>query len=214
METIAEALERFNEYMRAEFLEWHIDFLIRRMEKMDMEREAQDLKAAEARSTCEDCEEYDHVPGKPRFNASSSIQDLVSLCTQLEDFMDEQAKINNDVVTKFKAMDKILENLDGKATDDGSSIHEVFVMMKMLDTQVVQLAGHPMGSKGRLSVQSQGLEKAKATQTLSGEMEDHTKETMKITTEGPEFEMPSYYMKQVVASVKTKGQSQPVKTEK
>jgi hypothetical protein len=65
-----------------------------------------------------------------------------------------------------------------------------------------------------LSVQSQGLEKEKATQTLSGEMEDHTKETMKIMTEGPEFEMPSYYMKEVVASVKTKGQSQPVKTEK
>jgi hypothetical protein len=38
--------------MRAEFLEWHIDFLKRRMEKMDIEKEAQDLKAAEVRSTC------------------------------------------------------------------------------------------------------------------------------------------------------------------
>jgi hypothetical protein len=27
------------EYMRAKFLEWHIDFLMRRMEKMDRERE-------------------------------------------------------------------------------------------------------------------------------------------------------------------------------
>jgi hypothetical protein len=43
-------------------------------------------------------------------------------------------------------------------------------------------------------------------------MEDHTKETMKITTEGLEFEMPSHYMKEVVASVNTKGRSQPVKT--
>jgi hypothetical protein len=43
-------------------------------------------------------------------------------------------------------------------------------------------------------------------------MEDHTKETMKIMTEGPEFEMPSHYMKEVVVSVKTKGQSQPMKT--
>jgi hypothetical protein len=43
-------------------------------------------------------------------------------------------------------------------------------------------------------------------------MEDHTKETMKITTEGPEFEMPGHHMKEVVASVKTKGQNQPVKT--
>jgi hypothetical protein len=172
METIAESLECFNEYMRAEFLEWHIDLLKRRMEKMEIEREAQDLKAIEARFTCEECEEYDHVQGKPRFNASSSIQDLVPLCTQLKDFMDEQAKINKDVVTKFEAMEKILENLDGKVTEVGSFIREVFIMMKMLETQVGQLAGRPMGSKGRLSVQSQGPEKEKATQTHSGEMED------------------------------------------
>jgi hypothetical protein len=85
METITDALERFNEYMRAEFLEWHINFLKMRMEKMNIEREAQDLKAVEARSTCEECEEYDHVQGKPRFNASLSIQDLVPLCAQLKD---------------------------------------------------------------------------------------------------------------------------------
>jgi beta-glucosidase/6-phospho-beta-glucosidase/beta-galactosidase len=69
-----------------------------------------------------------------------------------------------------------------------------------------------MGNKGVFPRKSQGLEKAKATQTHSGEMEDHTKETTKITTEGPEFEMSSYYMTEVVASVKTKGQSRPVKT--
>jgi hypothetical protein len=37
---------------------------------------------------------------------------------------------------------------------------------------------------------------------------------MKITTEGPEFEIPSHYMKEVVASVKTEGQSHAVKTKK
>jgi hypothetical protein len=74
--TIAGALEHFNEYIRAEFLEWHIGLLKRRMEKMEIEKEAQHLKAAEARSTCEECEEHDHVRGKPRFNASSSIQDF------------------------------------------------------------------------------------------------------------------------------------------
>jgi hypothetical protein len=42
-------------------------------------------------------------------------------------------------------------------------------------------------------------------------MEDHTKETM---TEGLKFEIPSQYIKtkEVVASVKTNEQSQPVKT--
>jgi hypothetical protein len=186
METIVEASKRFNEYMRAEFLEWHINFLKRGMEKMEIEREAQDLKAVEARSTFEECKEYNHV----------------------------QAEINKDVVTKFEAMEKILENLDAKVTEVGSSIREVFIMMMMLETQVGQHVGRPMGSKGRLSVQSQGPEKAKATPTHSGEMEDHTKETTKITIEGPEFEMSSHYIKEVVASVKTKGQSHPVKTKK
>jgi hypothetical protein len=59
--TIARALERFNEYIRAEFLKWHIGLLKRRMEKMEIEKEAQHLKAAEARSTCEECDEYSHV---------------------------------------------------------------------------------------------------------------------------------------------------------
>jgi hypothetical protein len=206
--TIVGALERFNEYIRVGFLEWHIGLLKRRMEKMEIEKEAQDLKVAEARSTCKECEEYGHVQGKPRSNATSSIQDLVPLCAQFKNFMDEQAKINKDIVTKFEAMEKILKNLDGKVTEVGSSILEVFIVMKMLETQVGQLVGRPMGNKG----QPQGPEAAKATQTRSEEMEEHTKETTKITTEGPEFEMPSHYMKEVVASVKTKGQSQPVKT--
>jgi hypothetical protein len=64
-ETIAEALERFNKYMRVELLEWHVSLLKRRMEKMEIEKEAQDIKATEARSTFEECEEYGHVQGKP-----------------------------------------------------------------------------------------------------------------------------------------------------
>jgi hypothetical protein len=169
--TIARVLEHFNEYIRARFLEWHIGLLKRRMEKMEIEKEAQHLKAAEARSTCKECEEYGHVQGKPRFNASSLIQDLVPLCAQFKDLMDEQAEINKDAVTKFEAMEKVLENLDGKVTEVGSSIHEVFIMMKMLETQVGQLARRLMGSKGRLSVQSQGPETVKATQTHSGDDE-------------------------------------------
>jgi hypothetical protein len=76
-----------------------------------------------------------------------------------------------DVITKFKAM----KNLDGKVTEVGSSIHEVFIVMKMLETQVGQLVGLPMGNKEEFSRQHQGPETAKATQTHSGEMEDHTR---------------------------------------
>jgi hypothetical protein len=52
--TITRALERFNEYIRAGFLEWHIGLLKRRMEKMGIEKEAQHLKAAKSRSTCKE----------------------------------------------------------------------------------------------------------------------------------------------------------------
>jgi hypothetical protein len=61
--TIAKSLEHFNEYLWADILEGKIDSLMRRLEKMQMEKGAQDLKAAKAWSTCEECEEYNHVQG-------------------------------------------------------------------------------------------------------------------------------------------------------
>jgi hypothetical protein len=43
-------------------LEGKIDSLMRRLEKMEVEKkEDQDFKVAEARSTCEECGEYGHV---------------------------------------------------------------------------------------------------------------------------------------------------------
>jgi hypothetical protein len=47
--------------------------------------------------------------GRPQFNASSSILNLVLLHIQLKDLMDKQAKFNKDIVTKFKVIDKVLE---------------------------------------------------------------------------------------------------------
>jgi hypothetical protein len=180
-------------------LEGKIDSLMRRLEKMETERkEAQDLKAAEARSTCEECGEYGHVrkdcpeeakalnymrkgelpnfhyeQGRPQFNASSSILNSVPLRIQLKEFMDEQAKINKDTVTKFKAIDKVLENIDSKVTEVRSSNHQVLNMMKMLETQVGQLAGRLTNDEGKLPGQPKGPESAKAIQTCSGkETED------------------------------------------
>jgi hypothetical protein len=164
------------------------------LEKMEIEKkEAQDLKAAEARSTCEECREYGHVhkdctgeaevldymrkgdlpnfrygQGIPQFNASSSIPNSVPLRIQLMDFMDEQAKINKDTVTKFKTIDKVLENIDSKVPEVGSSNHQVINMMKMLETQVGQLAERLSANEGKLSGQPQGPETAKAIQTHSG----------------------------------------------
>jgi hypothetical protein len=104
---------------KEDILEGKIDSLMRRLEKMEIEKkEAQDLKAAEARSTCEECGEYDHYQKDcpeeakmldymrkgPQFNVCSSIPNSVSLHIQLKDFMDEQAKINKDTITKFKVI--------------------------------------------------------------------------------------------------------------
>jgi hypothetical protein len=203
---------------------------------MEIEKkEAQDLKVAEARSTCEECGEYGHVrkdcpeeakvldymrkgelsnfrygQGRPQFKVSSSIPNSVPLRIQLKEFIDEQAKINKDIVTKFKTIDKVLENIDSKVTEVGSSNHQVLNMMKMLETQVGQLAGRLTNDEGKLLGQPKSLESVKAIQTCSGketedlehsagarkpkpsaEVEEVAKEKVTgIVTEEPEFEMP------------------------
>jgi hypothetical protein len=220
---------------KEDILEGKIDSLMRRLKKMEIEKkEDQDVKATEATSTCEECGEYGHVhkdcpeeanvldymrkgdlpnfryrQGRPQFNASSSIPNSVPLCIQLKDFMDEQAKINKDTITKFKAIDKVLENIDSKVTKVGSSNHQVLNMMKMLETQVGQLAGCLSANEGKLLGQPKGPESAKAIQTRSGketedperfagarkpkpsvEAEEFAKEEVtEIVTEEPEFEM-------------------------
>jgi hypothetical protein len=159
---------------KEDILKGKIDSLMRRLEKMEIEKkEAQDLKVVEARSTCEECGEYGHVhkdcpeeakvldymrkgdlsnfrygQGRPQFNASSSIPNSVLFRIKLKDFMDEQAKINKDTVTKFKAIDKVLENIDSKVTEVGSSNHQGLNMIKMLETQVGQLARHLTANEG------------------------------------------------------------------
>jgi hypothetical protein len=82
--------------------------------------------------------------------------------------MDEQAKINKDTVTKFKAIDKVLKNIDSNVTEVGSSNHKVLNMMKMLETQVGQLARRLTTNEGKLPGQPKGPKTAKAIQTLLG----------------------------------------------
>jgi hypothetical protein len=162
-----------------------------------------------------DLPNFHYGQGRPQFNASSSIPNLVSLRIILKDFMDEQAKINKDIVTKFKAIDKVLENIDSKVTEVGSSNHQVLNMMKMLETQVGQLAGSLSANEGKLPGQPNGPETVKAIQTRSGketedsersagarkpkpsaETEEFAKEEVtKIVTKEPEFEMPGEDMK-------------------
>jgi hypothetical protein len=124
--------------------------------------------------------------------------------------MDEQAKINKDTVTKFKAIDKVLENIDSKVMEVGSSNHQVLNMTKMLEKQVGQLAGRLTTNEGKLPGQPKGPKSAKAIQTHSGkDTEDPERsararkpkpsagaeefaqeEVTEIVTKKPEFEMP------------------------
>jgi hypothetical protein len=104
----------------------------------------------------------------------------------------------------------VLENIDSKVTEVGSSNHQVLNMMKMLETQVGQLAGRLSAKDKKLPGQPQGSEMAKAIQTCSGkeiedpehsagarkpkpsiEAEEFSKEKVtEIITKEPEFEMP------------------------
>jgi hypothetical protein len=122
--------------------------------------------------------------------------------------MDEQAKINKDTVTKFKAIEKVLENIDSKVTEVGSSNHQGLNMMKMLETQVGQLAGCLTNTEGKLPRQPKGPESAKAKTRSGKETEDPERsagarkpkpsaeaekfakeEVTEIVTEEPECEM-------------------------
>jgi hypothetical protein len=118
-------------------------------------------------------------------------------------------------VTKFKAIDKVLENIDSKVTEVGSSNHQVLNMMKMLETQVGQLAGRLTTNEGKLPRQPKGPKSAKAIQTRSGnetedpehsagarkpkpsvEAEEFAKEEVtRIVPEEPDFEMAGEDMK-------------------
>jgi hypothetical protein len=148
--------------------------------------------------------------GRPQFNASSSIPNSVPLRIQLKEFLDEQAKINKDTITEFKTIDKVVENIDSKVTEVGSSNHQVLNMMKMFETQVGQLAERLTNDEGKLPGQPKGPELAKAIQTRSGKETEDPKRSAgarkrkpsakaegiakeKVTgivTEEPEFEMP------------------------
>jgi hypothetical protein len=157
-----------------------------------------------------DLTNFRYRQGRPQFNESSSILNSVPLRIKFKDFMDEQAKIKKDSVTKFKAIDKVLENIDSKVSEVGSSNHQVLNMMKMLKTQVGQLAGRLSANEGKLPGQPKGPETVKAIQTRSGketedpersagarkpkpsvETEEFVKEEVtEIVTEEPEFEIP------------------------
>ncbi|RCV07538.1 hypothetical protein SETIT_1G252800v2 [Setaria italica] len=89
--------------------------------------------------------------------------------------MEEQGKINKDTITKFKAIDKVLKSIYSKVTEVGSSNHQVMNMMKMLETQVSQLAGHLSSNEGKLPGQPKNPETAKAIQTHSGKETENPK---------------------------------------
>jgi hypothetical protein len=99
--------------------------------------------------------------------------------------------------------------ISGCDTEVGSSNHQVLNMMKMLETQVGQLAGRISANEGNLPGQPQGPETVKSIQTHSGketkdpehskgarkpkpsvEAEEFSKEEVtEIITEEPKFEM-------------------------
>jgi predicted nuclease with TOPRIM domain len=144
-----------------------------------------------------DLPNFRYGQGRSQFNAISSIPNSVPLRIQLKDFMDEQAKINEDTITKFKAIDKMLENIDSKVTEVESSNHQVLNMMKMLETQVGQLAGRLSANEGKLSGQPKGPEMAKAIQTRSGKETEDTEQSVGVRKPRPSTETEEFAKEEV-----------------
>ena len=161
------AVKSVLEVEQMEILGGKIDSLMRRFEKMESGR-AEEVKSTEATMTCEECGDYgrsrescpqkakavdyarkegwippsNYRQNRQQFTIGSAIQNAIPLRIQLKDFMEEQAKINKDTHSKFKAMDKVLENIDGKITTVGSSDQQLVGMMKILENQLSQLVEH------------------------------------------------------------------------
>ncbi|WVZ53339.1 hypothetical protein U9M48_004299 [Paspalum notatum var. saurae] len=146
------------EVEKVEILCEKIDSLLRRIEKMESGR-AEEVKSTEARMTCGECGEYGH-------SKESCPEEAEALDYARKE---EQAKINKDTHSKFKAMDKVLENIDGKITTVGSSNQQLMGMMKILENQLSQLAEHlPNKNEGKLLPrQPQPKESLKAVTTRS-----------------------------------------------
>jgi hypothetical protein len=106
---------------KEDLLESKIDSLRRRLEKMEIEKKkAQDLKAAEARSTCEECREYGHVQKdyrKPR----CSIKSRREICrtSAMGRF---NASLSEQDVKMFKQCSVVIENGLEKQGDLGCSM--------------------------------------------------------------------------------------------
>jgi hypothetical protein len=62
----------------------------------------------------------------------------------------------------------VLENIDGKVTEVGTSNHQVLNMMKMLETQEGQLVRRLYANEAKLLGQPQGQKTVMAIQTCSG----------------------------------------------
>ena len=194
---------------KMEILGGKIDSLMRRFEKMESGR-AEEVKSTDYMMTCEECGEYGHssercpeeakaldyarkegwIPPsnyrqnrQQQFTAGSAIQNVIPLRIQLKDFMEEQAKINKDTHSKFKAVDKVLESIDGKITTVGSSNQQLMGMMKILENQLSQLAEHlPNKNEGKLPGQPQSKESLKAVTTRSGRETRDPELTTKIAS--------------------------------
>jgi hypothetical protein len=180
---------------KEDILEGKIDSLVRRLEKMEMEKkEAQDLKAVEERSTCQECGEYGHVhkdcpeeakvldymrkgdlpnfrygQGRPQFNASSSIP-------------------------QFKIMGATIYVGKGEIMFDINGERSSFKFRPRLDAcNMIEVKNvHPHGCV----VKEEPSEK----EGLKKKREPKKKDVKKI--------------KEVVASVKAKEEKPPVKTKK
>ena len=99
------------------------------------------------------------------FSPSSSMQNSIPLRLQCHEFFQAQEKINKDNQARFKEIDRVLERVNDKVIEIGSSNEQILKHTKIMEQQMGQLSQAIQGNKGAIPDNTMSAEQLKAIAT-------------------------------------------------
>ena len=78
------------------------------------------------------------------------MQNSIPLRLQCHEFFQAQEKINKDNQAKFKEIDRVLERINDKVIEIGSSNEQILKHTKIMEQQMGQLSQAIQGNKGAI----------------------------------------------------------------
>ena len=95
------------------------------------------------------------------------MQNSIPLRLQCHEFFQAQEKINKDNQAKFKEIDRVLEGINDKVIEIGSSNERILKHTKIMEQQMGQLSQAIQGNKGAIPGNTMSAEQLKAIATRS-----------------------------------------------